>query len=182
MTGAIGDVFDELFVAVAVPGFESIQQTADDAHHVQIRVFLVTAHVIAFAGLTVVKDFVDGATVVHHPYPVAHIAAVAVKRYRFVRKSLADDGGNEFLAVLPGAVVVGAVRNRRVHAVRAAIGANEQVRSGFACRIGTVGRIGRFFCEKALLAEASVNFIGGNVMKAGLSQTAPAFPVAKGFV
>ena len=84
--------------------------------------------------------------------------------------------------MLPGAVVVGAVRNRRVHAVRAAIGANEQVRSGFACRIGTVGRIGRFFSEKALVTEASVDFIGGNVMKAGLSQTAPAFPVAKGFV
>ena len=76
MTGAIGGVFDELFVAVSVPGFESIQQTADDAHHVQIRVFLVTAHVIAFAGLTVVKDFVNGATVVlsliHISEPTRH--------------------------------------------------------------------------------------------------------------
>lgn len=128
------------------------------------------------------KDEVDRPAVVAHPEPVAHVLARSVDGNRLVRETLADHRGDELLVVLPGTVVVRAVRDRDVHSVGARIGLDKKVGRSFARRIGTAWRIGRLFREEALGAETAVHLVGRDVVKAGGFQSAALAPVKKAFV
>lgn len=73
------------------------------------------------------KDEVDRSAVVAHPEPISDVFARSVNGDRFVRETLADHRGDELFVVLPGSVVVRAVRNRDVHPVGAGVGLDEKV-------------------------------------------------------
>ena len=66
---------------------------------------LCTDDVIS-ARLALMKNEIDCAAVIFYPQPVAYVESRAVKRAGFVSKTLANDGGNEFLCVLPRTVIV----------------------------------------------------------------------------
>ena len=176
------DEGDELFVPVSRPRAQFVEERADCAYDFKVRLLVVSAHVVALARATFVKDEVDRAAVVSNPEPVAHVFARAVDGDRLVRETLADHRGDELLIVLPGAVVVRAVRDRDVHPVGARIGLDEEVGRSLARRIGTARRVRRLLREETLGTEASVHLVGRDVMKARGCEGAALAPVKKAFV
>ena len=142
------------------PGAQFVKERADRPDDFEVRLFVVSAHVVALARAALVKDEVDRPAMIAHPEPVANVSARTVDGDRFVRETLADHRGDELFVVLPGAVVVRAVRDRDVHPVGARIGLDEKVGRSLARRIGTARRVGRLFREEALGTEASVYLVG----------------------
>lgn len=116
------DEGDEVFVPVSRPGAQFVEQRADRSDDFKVGLLVVSAHVVALARTALVKDEVDRMAVVSDPEPVANVFARSVDGDRLVRETLADYRGNELFVVLPGPVVVRAVRDRHVHPVGARIG------------------------------------------------------------
>ena len=161
---------------------QTIENGADGPRHLQICFFRVCTHVVAFALFAAMENQIHRAAMVLHPDPIADVAAGAVDWDRFVRKTLADDCRREFFAVLPGAVVVGAIGDRGIETVGAAVSTHHQVAGRFACRIRTVGCIGRLFGEKAFVSETAVHLISGDVVKARRIKTILRLPVLHRFI
>ena len=150
VSGTVFDEGDELLVTMPRPGTQFVKERADRSDDLEIRLFVVPAHVVALACAALVTDEVDRPAVVAHPEPVAHVPARSVDGDRFVREALADHRGDELFVVLPGTVVVRAVRDRDVHPVGAGVGLDEQIGRSLARRIGTARRIGRLLREEAI--------------------------------
>ena len=182
MSGTVFDEGDELVVTVTSPGAQFVEERADRPDDLEVRLFVVSAHVVALARSPLVKDEVDRAAVVAHPEPVSDVSARSVDGDRIVRETLADHRRDELLVVLPGTVVVRAVRDRDVHPVGAGVGLDQQVGRSLARRIGTARRIGRLFREEALGTEASVDLVGRDVVKARGRKHSAFTPVEKTFV
>ena len=182
VSGTVFDEGDELLVTVARPGAQFVEEHTDRPDDLEVRLFVVSAHVVALARSALVKDEVDRSAMIAHPEPVAYVPARSVDGNRLVRETLADHGGDEFLVVLPRTVVVRAVRDRDVHPVGAGVGFDQQVGRSLARRIGTARRIGRLFREEALGTEASVDLVGRDVVKAGGRQRSAFTPVEKTLV
>ena len=82
------------------------------------------------------EDEVDGAGVVLHEQPVAHILALAIDGQRLAVADIVDKQGYQFLGELVGTVVVRAVGHHHRHAIRVVEGTYEMVAR---CLRGAVG-------------------------------------------
>ena len=166
MPGAVRHEAHKLAVAMARPRSKLIKQGADFVHDLQIRPLVVSAHVVGFARRAPMEDLINRTAMIPHPKPIANVLPGAVHGDRFVRQTFSNHDRDELLSVLPGAVVVGAVRDRRVHAVGVHVSAHKHVGRGLGRGVGTVGRIGRRFREEPFGPEAPENFIRRNMVKA----------------
>jgi hypothetical protein len=126
----------------------------------------VSADVVGRAGLALFQDQSQGAGVVVDIQPVAHVVALAVDRQRLAFQRVEDHQRDELLGKVIRAVVVGAVGGDDGHAVGVVPGAHQMVRARLAGRIGRIGCVGRFFGEKARVAERTVHLVGGDVVEA----------------
>lgn len=127
VSGTVFNERNEFVVTVSRPGTQFVKERADRPDDLKVRLLVVSAHVVALARAAFVKDEVDRAAMIAHPEPVTHVLARSVDGDRFVRETLADHRGDELLVVLPGTIVVRAVRNRDVHPVGAGVGLDEQI-------------------------------------------------------
>ena len=182
VSGTVFDESDEFVVTVSRPGTQFVEECADRPDDLEIRLFVVSAHVVALARASFVKDDVDRAAMVAHPEPVAYVFARSVDGNGLVRETLADHRGDELLVVLPGTVVVRAVRDRDVHPVGAGVGLDEEVGRSLARRVGTARRVGRLLREEPFGTETPVDLVGRDVVKAGGLQSAALVPVEETLV
>lgn len=180
--GAVFDEGDEFLVPVPRPRAQFVEQRADRPDDLEVRLLVVSAYVVALARAAFVEDEVDRAAMVSDPEPVPDVAARSVDGNRLVRETLADHRGDELFVVLPGTVVVRAVRNRHVHPVGARVGLDQQVGRGLARRVGTARRIGGLLREESLGPETPVDLVGRDVVKARGRERAAFAPVEKTFV
>jgi len=73
------------------------------------------------------ENHVDGAGMVFHEEPVAHVLALAVNRERLLVADVVDEQRNKLFGELVRAVVVATVRDNRRHAVGVVESAYEMV-------------------------------------------------------
>ncbi len=84
---------------------------ADQLHDVDVPHFIVPADVVNLALSPFADDQVNGAAVILHVEPVAHILAGAVNRQGLVVQSIGDHEGDQLLGEVIGTIVVGTSRN-----------------------------------------------------------------------
>ena len=103
---------------------------------------------------------------IRYVQPVADIGAVPVNRQRLAFQRMDDHQRNEFFRVLIGAVIVGAVRDQRRHAIGRDKGADQVIARRLARRVRRVRAIGRGFREGGVgRAERAIDFVGRDVEK-----------------
>ena len=127
--------------------------------------FVFAADVVFFAYPPLLHHQPHGAVVVFHIEPIPDVFAVPIDWEGFSFPHVQDHQGDKFFRELVGAVVVGTVGQGNGEAVGVVVGQNQVVASGLAGRIGRAGVVGRSFRKVAAFAEASVHFVGGNMMK-----------------
>ena len=176
VAGTVGDVGDEIEVGT----FGTSQQAIDggDDHLDDVNVFplIETTDVVGFGRLSLVVNQVDGAGMVFHIKPVAHVFALAVDGERLPMADVVDEERNEFFGKLIRAVVVGAVRHDGRHAVGVVESAHKVVARGFGGRIGRVRVVLRRFEEEIIAIggfsigagefQSAVHLIGRDVIEA----------------
>ena len=101
--------------------------------------------------------------------PVPHVQPGAVELGPAAVDHVGDLAGDELLHVLPGAVVVRAVRDRRLHPEAAHPGPDQVVRAGLGGGVGAAGLVGRGLGEAGRVVElqVAVDLVGGDVVQPG---------------
>ena len=118
MAWAVCNELDEVFIFLAIfPWFRLVKEFTDFVDNLQVVSFVVSTDVVGFSAFTLVVDEVDGFAVIQYIEPVPDVGACAIDGDGFFCKTFADDGRDEFLSMLLGSIVVGAVASGDVHAV-----------------------------------------------------------------
>lgn len=139
-----------------------IHEPENSFHDVQVGVFVFGADVINLSRLSFLQNQVQGAAVVFDVNPVPDVLAVAVDGDGFTGQGVQDDGRDELLRVLVGAVVVAAAGDDHRQAVGDEVGPAQEVGGGFAGRVGAVGPDGTFFGKgRVVRLKRTVDLIGG---------------------
>src|SRR5579859_8177949 len=159
---------DELLMG-AMPRARSplVQQFTNDLHNPEVGAFAVATYVIGVPQPALLQHLLDGAAVIRHEQPVAHVLAVAVHRYGPAREGVQNDHRDELLRELVGAVVIGAIRKGYRQAVGAVVGPHQVVRSRLAGGIRGARIVRRVLVERGILrAQGTVYLVGGHMMEA----------------
>ena len=182
VAGAVGDVGDELLAGALGVAEQAVDGLNHHFHDVDVLPLVEAADVVGVAGLAPVENHVDGAGVVDHIEPVAHIFPLAIDGQGLAVADVVDEERDEFFRELVGAVVIRAVGHQRGHAVGVVIGAYEVVAAGLGGAVGAVGIVlGGLQEEFAAVGggalglvklQRAVNLVRGNMVEA------LAFPVA----
>ena len=205
MAQAVRHVGDE----VQVFAFGTTEELVDGLNHdlddVDVLPFVEAADVIGFGNLPVMENHVDGAGMVFHKKPVAHVLALAVNRKRLFVADVVDEQRNQFFGELVRPVVVTAVRHDGRHAVGVVEGAYKMVGTRLGSGIRAVWRVLRRLVEEVVAVgqmmlgarsrrgergrdafrmvhrERTVDFVGGDVVETlALVLFGEAFPVELG--
>ena len=165
---AVGDEADKLRVrGVGRLWAHFIEQRADGRHDVEIRPLVPAADVVRFARTARGEYGADGAAMIAHKQPVAHLAAIAIDGQRLAGEGVRDHQRNQLFRKVQRAVVVGAVGNQRGQAVGVVPGADQVVTRSLGCRVRAVGRVGGLLVESGVGGrERAVNLVGGDVQEA----------------
>ena len=157
---AVGDV-----VEVVLRTAEVLEDQLDD---LEVVLLAVGADQVGLADLALVEDRPDGAGVVVGVDPVADVEPVAVQLRAAAHDHVGDLARDELLDVLPGPVVVGAVRDRRLHAEAADPGTHQVVRAGLRGGVRAGGVVRRVLGEALRVVEVqvAVDLVGGDVVEA----------------
>ena len=168
MAGAIGDVGDLRLVALAVgAGAQLVEQGAHGVDDLDVGLFVPAAHVVGLAQAPGFEHAADGAAVVAHVQPVAHLHAVAVHRQVFACQGVDDHEGDEFFREVQRAVVVAAVGGEHGQAVGVVPGAHQVIGCSLAGRVRAVGLVAVVFAEGGVGGrEGAVDLVGGDVQEA----------------
>ena len=138
---AVCDIGDEVHVFAFRAAEEPVNRLDHDLDDVDILPFVETADVVRLSDLPVMENHVDGAGVVFHKEPVAHVLALAVNRQRLLVADVVDEERNQLFGELVRTVVVGAVRHDGRHAVGVVERANEVVGTGLRSGIRAMRRV-----------------------------------------
>ena len=167
VAGAVFDVGD--LAAVALPvgaGAQFVEQSAHGVDDVDVGFFVPAAHVVGFTQLARFEHAADGAAVVAHVEPVAHLHAVAVHGQVFTGQGVDDHEGDEFFWKVQRAVVVAAVGGEHGQAVGVVPGAHEVVAGGLAGRVRAVGLVGVVFGKGGVGGrEGAVDLVGAHMQE-----------------
>ena len=147
---AVSHIGDEVHVLAFRATQELIDGLDDDLDDVDVLPFIETADVVRLGNLTIVENHVDGASMVFHEEPVAHVLALAVNRKRLLVADVVDEQRDELLGELVRTVVVGAVRDNRRHAVGVVERANKVVGARLRSGIRAMRRVLRGFVEEVV--------------------------------
>ena len=180
--GAVGHIGDELLAGAFRVAEQAVHGLDDHLHDVYVLPLIEAADVVGIAGFAAVEDDVNGAGVVDHVEPVAHVLPFAVDGQGLAVADVVDEEGNQFFRELVGAVVVRAVGHQGGHAVGVVVGAHKVVAAGLGGAVGAVrvvfGGLQEEFAAvgggafRLVELQRAVDLIGGNVVEA------LAFPVA----
>ena len=165
VAGPVFDEGNELAGVTAKVRFELVKKVADDFYDANVRAFVMAADVVGVPCLSVLKNLPKRFGVVANIEPVANVHSVAVKRKRFTCEEVLNDYWDKLFRKLVRAIVVGAIGDDGVNAVGVVIGANQHVAGGFAGGVRRVGCVWSGFCERAGWAEATVDFVGGDMVE-----------------
>ena len=202
MAQAVCDVGDEVHVLAFHAAEELIHRLDDDLDDIDILPFVETADVVRLGNLSVMENHVDGAGMVFHEEPVAHVLALAVDRKRFLVADVVDEQRNQFFGELVRTVVVGTIRHDGRHAVGIVERTHKMVGARLGCGIRGVRRVLGGLVEEVVTVgqvmfgarsrrgerrrdafrmvhlERTVDFIGRNMVEAlALVLFREAFPV-----
>ena len=205
MAKAVGDVGNQVQVFAFGAAEQLIDGLDDDLDDVDVLPFVEAADVVSFSNFAVVENHVNRTGVVFDKEPVANVFALAVNRERLLVADVVDEQRNELFGELVRAIVVGAVRDDRRHAVGVVERAHEMVGASLRSRIRGVRRVLRRLVEEIVTVsqmvfrtgrrsrerrrdalrvvhlESAVNFIRRNVIEAlALVLFREAFPVELG--
>lgn len=160
VAGAVGDPVEVL--GILSHGLEN------HAEHGNVVLFAVCADEVGLPHLALGEDVPDGRGVVLGVDPVADVLAAAVELGAHAVDDVGDLARDEFLHVLVGAVVVGAVGDRGAQAVGARPGAHEHVGAGLgrAVRGGRVVRSLLGELGRVVERQVAVDLVGGDVVVA----------------
>ena len=159
MAQAVSHVGDEVHVLAFGTAEELINGLDDDLDDVDVLPFVEAADVVRLGNLPVMENHIDGAGVVFHEEPVAHVLALAVNRQRLLVADIVDEKRDELFGELIRTVVVAAIRHNRRHAVGVVERANEVVGTCLTSGIRRVWRVLRRLVEEVIAV--------GQVMLAG---------------
>ena len=150
VSGAVGDIGDEIHVGTFGPTQQAVDGVDDHLDDVDILPLVETADVVGLGNLALVENEVDGTGVVFDIKPVAHVFALAVDGQWLAVTDVVDKERNELLGELIGTVVVRAVGDDGGQAVGVVEGAHEVVARGFGCAIRAMGLVFKVFGEEFL--------------------------------
>ena len=157
---------------------QCIVNPAQGADQVEVVLFVVTAYVVGFTAASAVEDNLHGPHMVPHVEPIADIETRPVNGDGPSSGQGPHHHRNQFLGVLAGSVIVGAIAQNHRQTVGMVVGPYKMIRSGFGSRVRGAGVVRRAFVEKALGAQAAVHFVGRYMVKAvavGVSLLTPSF-------
>ena len=190
MAQAVSDVGDEVHVLAFRAAEEPVNSLDDDLDDVDVLPFVEPADIVRFSNLSVMENHVDGAGVIFHEEPVAHVLALAVDRQRLLVTDVVDEERDELLGELVRTVVVGAVRHDGRHAVSVMERTHKVVGTGLTCGIRRMRRVLGGLVEEVVAVgqvmlagasrrgergrdafrvvhlEGAIDFIGGDVIEA----------------
>ena len=139
--------------------------------HLDVLVLVTAADVVDLAGTALQQDELDARAMILDEEPVAHLAAVAVKRQRLAVECVRHEQRDELLRVLVRPVRVRPARDRSVHTERPHVGGNEQLarRLGGAVRARRIQQV--VLQRRSPALEVSVDLVGRNLHepRAGLA-------------
>ena len=160
VAGAVGDPVEVLGVAA-----HGLQDHAQDGDVVLLP---VGADEVGLPHAALREDVPYGAGVVLGVDPVADVLALPVELGADAVDDVGDLPGDEFLHVLVGAVVVGAVGDRGAQAVGAGPGAHEHVGARLGGAVGARRPVRRLLGELGRIVErkVAVDLVGGDVVVA----------------
>ena len=155
-------------VAISIgAGAQLVQQVAEGVHDMQIGLFVPAADVVVFARNACFEHAPEGAAVVAHMQPVAHMQAITVYRQWLAGQGVDDHQRDEFFGKLVGAVVVAAMGDDGGHAVCVVPGAHQMITGGLAGAVRAVGSASVCFGKGVgLWLQAAIHLIRGDMQKA----------------
>ncbi|MNF83658.1 hypothetical protein D3C84_659830 [compost metagenome] len=133
--GAVLDEGDQVGISGNTGWFDRgkfFEQGTDAAHHVDVRLFVVSANVVRLADDTFGDYFEQRSCVILDEQPVADLQAVSVDRQRFAGQRVENHQRNQFFGEVERAIVVRAVGQQYRQPVGALPCADEVVRGRFA--------------------------------------------------
>ena len=151
---AVGHVGYQVHVLTVLAAEQSVDGLDDNLYDVYVLPLVEAADVVRVGSLAVVENQVDGAGVVFHVEPVAHVLALAVDGQRLAVAYVVDEQWDEFLRELVRPVVVRAVCHHGRHAVCVVESTDEMVGACFRRGIRRVRVVLRILGEE--LAAVSV--------------------------
>ena len=157
----IRHVGDEVHVLVFRAAEQLIYSLDDDLDDVDVLPFVEAADVVRLGNFAVMENHVDGAGMVFHEEPVAHVLALAIDRERLLVADVVDEQRNKLFGELVRAVVVATVRYDSRHAVGVVERANKVVGTGLGSGIRRMRSIFRRLVEE-VVAISQVMFAGAS--------------------
>ena len=160
VAGAVGDPVEVLGVAA--------HRLEDHAQHGDVVLLAIGSDEVRLTHAALGQDVPDGRGVVLGVDPVADVLALSVELGADAIDDVGDLPGDEFLHVLVGAVVVGAVGDRGPQAVGAGPGAHEHVGGRLGRAVRRARAVGRLLGELGGVVErqVAVDLVGGDVVVA----------------
>lgn len=160
VAGAVGD-------PVEVPGVAP-HRLEDHAQDRDVVPLAIGADEVRLPHAALGEDVPDGRGVVLGVDPVADVLPLPVELGAHAVDDVGDLPGDELLHVLVGAVVVGAVGDRRAKPVGAGPGAHEHVGAGLGRAVRRGRPVGRLLGELGGVVErqVAVDLVGGDVVVA----------------
>jgi len=172
---AVCHVGDEFFARPLRPAQQAVNDADEQADNIDILPFGKATDVVCVADVSPVEDDVNGAGVILHIEPVAHVLPLAVDGKGFALQDVADAERYQLLRELTGTVVVGTVGHQRRHAVSVVVRPHKVVGGGLGGAVGAVGIVVRCFPEEFTAVgggtlrlvefQRSVNLICGDVVE-----------------
>jgi hypothetical protein len=97
--------------SVCLHGFSTqlTHDSTDRVYNVQIPPIIAATNVVHLAYTPTADDGVNTTAVILDIQPIAHIRPIAIHRDGLAPETSADNGGDKFLSILEGAVIIGAV-------------------------------------------------------------------------
>ncbi len=161
MAQAVRDIGDEVHVLAFGTAEQLIYSLDDDLDDVDVLPFVEAADVVGFGNFAVVKNHVDGAGMVFHKEPVAHVLALAINRKRFLVADVVDEQRNQLFGELVRTVVIGAVRHDGRHAVGVVERAYKMVGTGLGSGIRRMRSVLRRLVEEVVAVGQVMLGAGG---------------------
>src|SRR6185369_169184 len=160
-----------------LPSKAFIHQIADKMYDVYVFPLVVTADIVDFAWTSPLQHGFHGNRVILDMQPVAYIQAITVDRERLFVDDVVDHERDQLLWKMIRTVVVGTAGIESRHPVGLVVGTYQEVRTGFARRVGRIGGKRRIFGKKACRAERAIDLVRGDlqVAESGDSVRLPVF-------
>ena len=148
MSRAVRNVGNKVLTRTLRIAQQTVYRLDDNFDQVDILPLVEAPDIVGIGHTPLMEYEVDGARVILHIEPVAHVLALAVNGQRTTVADVVYEERDQLLGELVGPVVVRAVGHDRRHAVRVVERTHKVIRRGLRCRIGRMGIILRILVEE----------------------------------